>query len=214
MQKKHTKFNLYFMKKIILSLAILTSCTSFGQYKLGAFTGLNYSYFTDGFGGQILAEDSFGLQLGLVYEKEIAPKVHFRPKLMFSQQGDRTKTPSPNNFDPIIFDTFEIDQIDKKLTYINIPLEFKFWNKIYLLAGPQIGFLISEKEMSGFNQDAKSTIDFGFNLGTGFTVNKLFFEVGIYQGLTTIFNYNYFATGSSVNVNNGYARLTVGYMFK
>jgi hypothetical protein len=202
------------MKKIILSLAILTCCTCFGQYKLGAFTGLNYSYFTDGTGGQILAEESFGFQLGIVYEKEITPKVHFRPKLMLSQQGDRTKTTSTINFDPIIFDSFEIDQIDKKLTYINIPLEFKFWNKIYLLAGPQIGFLISEKEMSGFNQDANSNIDFGFNLGTGFTLNKLFFEVGIYQGLTTIYSYNYFATGSFVNVNNGYALFTAGYMFK
>lgn len=205
------------MKKIILFVAILSSCTFLGQNKFGAFTGLNYSYFTDTPGGQVLAEESFGLQLGIVYEKEIAPKVHFRPKLMFSQQGDRTKTASTPNFDPVFDPTingFEMDQIDKKLTYINIPLEFKFWNKIYLIAGPQIGFLINEKEMNYFNQDAKSDIDFGFNLGTGFTVNKLFFEVGIYQGLTTIYSYNYNLTGSKVNANNGYARFTVGYMFK
>jgi hypothetical protein len=202
------------MKKIILFVATLTCGSVFGQNKLGAFTGLNYSYFTDGVGGQVLAEESFGLQLGIVYEKEISPKVHFRPKLMFSQQGDRTKTPSSDNFDPIFTNTFEIDQIDKKLTYINIPLEFKFWNKIYLIAGPQLGFLINEKAMSSFNKDAKSDIDFGFNLGTGFTVNKLFFEVGIYQGLTTVYSYNYYATGNSVKANNGYARFTVGYMFR
>ncbi|MBF6640906.1 PorT family protein [Flavobacterium sp. J49] len=203
------------MKKITLFAAVFTCCISFGQNKLGAFTGLNYSYFTDTPGGQVLAEESFGLQLGIVYEKEIAPKVHFRPKLMFSQQGDRTKTPATINFDPMVIGNgFEMDQIDKKLTYINIPLEFKFWNKIYLLAGPQLGFLINEKAMSSFSQDAKSDIDFGFNLGTGFTVNKLFFEVGIYQGLTTIYSYNYYATGSSVKANNGYARFTVGYLFK
>jgi len=205
------------MKKIILFAAILTCCTFLGQNKLGAFTGLNYSYFTDTPGGQVLAEESFGLQLGIVYEKEITPKIHFRPKLMFSQQGDRTKTEPINNFDPIFdptTDAFEMDQIDKELTYINIPLEFKFWNKIYLLAGPQIGFLINEKAIGGFYQDAKSDIDFGFNLGTGFTVHQLFFEIGIYQGLTTVYSYNYPATGSSVKANNGYARFTIGYMFK
>jgi hypothetical protein len=198
--------------KIVLIVFFLTNLLH-AQEKFGAFTGLNYSYFTDGF-GQVLAEDSFGLQLGVVYEKQISPKVAFRPKLMFSQQGDRTKTPYQTNFDPLFFDNFEVDQIDKKLTYINIPVDFKFWNKIYLLAGPQIGILISEKENGIFDQKAKSNIDFGINLGAGFTVNKLFFEVGIYQGLTTIYDYNYFATGNNVAVNNGFAKFTVGYMFK
>ncbi len=202
------------MKKFIAIVTICCSLSTFSQDKLGAFTGFNYSYFTDGIAGQILAEESFGLQLGIVYEKELSPKVHFRPKLAFSQQGDRTKTKGVINFDPIVGGDFELDQIDSKLTYLNIPLDFKFWNKIYVIAGPQLGFLIQEKQMGEFNQKAKSSVDFGFNLGAGFTVNKLFFEIGIYQGFTEVYQYNYFYTGNSVKAQNGYAKFTVGYMFK
>lgn len=199
------------MKKIIIIL-IFISQTIFAQDKFGAFTGVNYSYFTDGF-GQVLAEESFGLQLGVVYEKQLSPKVAFRPKLIFSQQGDRTRTPMNVDFDPVVYDNFEVDNLDKKLTYINIPIDFKFWNKIYLIAGPQIGFLIDEKSFGDYNQEAKSDIDFGINLGTGFTVDKFFFEVGIYQGLTSVYEYNYFFTGNNVNAQNGFAKFTVGYMF-
>ncbi|WP_395634019.1 porin family protein [Flavobacterium sp.] len=202
------------MKKITVLFLLCFSFSAFSQHKFGAFTGFNYSYFTDGAAGQVLAEESFGLQLGVVYEKELSPKVHFRPKLAFSQQGDRTKTEGVINFDPIVGGDFELDQIDTKLTYINLPLDFKFWNKIYVIAGPQLGFLIQETQMSQFNQKAKSSVDFGFNLGGGFTVNKLFFEVGIYQGFTEVYRYNYFYTGNSVKAHNGFAKFTVGYMFK
>jgi hypothetical protein len=202
------------MKKSITLLFLCCNLSVFCQGKWGAFTGLNYSYFTDGIFGQVLAEESFGLQLGLVYEKELAAKVHFRPKLVFSQQGDRTKSESVNIFDPIVGGDFELNQIDTKLTYINLPLDFKFWNKIYVIAGPQLGFLVQETQINQFNQKAKSSVDFGLNLGGGFTVNKLFFEVGIYQGFTELYRYNYFYTGNSVKAHNGYAKFTVGYMFK
>lgn len=199
------------MRKIIIAL-LLISINSFAQNKFGAFTGVNYSYFTDGF-GQVLAEESFGLQLGVVYEKQLSPKVAFRPKLIFSQQGDRTRTPMNVDFDPVVYENFEVDNLDKKLTYINIPIDFKFWNKIYLIAGPQIGFLVNEKSFGDYPKKAKSDIDFGVNLGTGFTINKMFFEVGIYQGLTSIYEYRYFFTGNNVSAQNGFAKFTVGYMF-
>ena len=93
------------MRKIIIAL-LLISINSFAQNKFGAFTGVNYSYFTDGF-GQVLAEESFGLQLGVVYEKQLSPKVAFRPKLIFSQQGDRTRTPMNVDFDPVVYENFE-----------------------------------------------------------------------------------------------------------
>ena len=203
------------MKKILIILLFISN-SSFAQNKFGAFAGVNYSYFTDGF-GQVLAEESFGLQLGVVYEKQLSSSVAFRPKLIFSQQGDRTRTKANSNFNPdqeiVVINPFEIDQIDTKLTYINIPLDFKFWNKIYVIAGPQIGFLINEKSFGDYKQKAKSNIDFGINLGTGFTINKLFFEVGIYQGLTSLYEYPYYYTGNNVRVQNGFAKFTVGFMF-
>lgn len=117
-------------------------------------------------------------------------------------------------FDPIIiYENFEVDNIDTKLTYVNIPIDFKFWNKIYMIAGPQIGFLIKEEAFGNFRGVAKTDIDFGINLGTGFTFDKFFFELGIYQGITSIYEYRYFGTGNNVNAQNGFAKFTVGYMF-
>ena len=41
----------------------------------------------------------------------------------------------------------------------------------------------------------------------------MFFEVGIYQGLTSVYEYRYFFTGNNVSAQNGFAKFTVGYMF-
>jgi len=191
------------MKKIILfSLTLLLFNLTYSQKNIGVFTGVNYSYLTDGFGGKIYAENSFGLQLGVLYELEINEKIGFRPKLTFSQQGDRTKTEQTSNF--------ELNQIDYKLTYLNTSLDFKFWDKIYLIAGPQIGVLINQKPESTDLGKIKSKVDLGINIGTGFKVNDLFFELGIYQGFTTLLEYDYY-TGSKTKVKNGFAKFTIGY---
>ena len=191
------------MKKVIFIITLaIVSHFSYSQGNFGVFGGVNYSYFTDGFAGKVYAENSFGLQLGALYNLGLTDKISFRPKLYFSQQGDRTKTEQTSNF--------ELNQIDYKLTYLNTSLDFKFWDKIYLLAGPQIGILIDQKHESSDLGKVKSNVDFGFNLGTGFKVNKLFFELGIYQGFSTLFEYDYY-TGSKTKVKNGYAKFTIGY---
>ena len=195
------------MRNALLLFLLLTFTLSFSQHKFGVFTGVNYSYFTDGFAGQIGGEDSFGLQIGALYEIPLNEKVSFRPKLVFSQQGDRAKTTSD------AFATTELTDLDYKLNYLNVPLDFKFWNKIYVIAGPQIGILISEKAEGAFVGPVKSTVDVGINLGTGFRINSFFAEIGVYQGLTSMFQYSYPGTGSIVDVRNGLAKFTVGYTF-
>ncbi len=183
---------------------ILAFSFSYSQNKFSVFTGVNYSYFTDGFADKIYAENSFGLQLGILYELELKENISFRPKLFFSQQGDRTKTTQ--------IGTLELNQIDYKLTYLNSALDFKFWDKIYLIIGPQVGVLINEKKENIDLGKVKSNIDFGLNLGGGFKVNDLFFELGIYQGLSTLLEYQYI-TGNTIKVKNGYAKFTIGYNF-
>ena len=51
-------------------------------------------------------------------------------------------------------------------------------------------------------------------LGTGFKINKVFFEFGIYQGVSTVLNYKYQSTAKIVDVRNGLTKFTVGYNFK
>lgn len=195
------------MKKITTAIFLIFCSIIYSQNKINAFTGINYSYFTDEIAGQILAEESFGLHIGASYEIELNNKIAFRPAVVFDQVGDRTKTKNK-------YYSNEIDQLDLKLSYINIPMNFKFWNKIYLITGPQIGFLVSKESSNGSSQIIDSNTDFGFNLGTGFTINRLFFEFGIYQGFTSIGEYKYFPTGSTKNIHNGYCQFTMGYRIK
>jgi hypothetical protein len=195
------------MKNIFTFLIVLTVNLSFSQNKFGVFTGINYSYFTDGFVGQIGGEDSIGLQIGALYEVSLNDKISFRPKIIFSQQGDRTKTKTNN------YTNLELTQIDYKLNYLNFPLDFKFWDNIYIIAGPQIGFLISQNYNEVFIGKVQSNVDLGLNLGTGFKIKNIFIEFGINQGLGTVLNYKYDSTNKIVDVKNGLAKFTLGYNF-
>lgn len=195
------------MKKITTVIILMFCSISYSQNEINVFAGMNYSYFTDGIGKQALAEQSFGLHIGASYEMELNDKIAFRPAIVFDQVGDRTPTESK-------YYSNEIDQLDLKLSYINVPMNFKFWNKIYLIAGPQIGYLVSKEYSPGSELMVDSNIDFGFNLGTGFTINRLFFEFGIYQGFTSLGKYQYSSTGSIKDIHNGYGQFTIGYRIK
>lgn len=195
------------MKKITAIILLMLCTISYAQNKINVFAGVNYSYFTNGFAKQILAEQSFGLHIGGSYEMALNDKIAFRPALVFDQVGDRAPTTTK-------YYSNEMDQLDLKLSYINVPMNFKFWNKIYLLAGPQIGVLVSKKYSPGSTVMIDSNIDVGFNLGTGFTVNNLFFEFGIYQGLTSLGKYQYYSTGNTIDIHNGYGQFTIGYRIK
>ena len=188
-------------------MLLLTIQIAISQNKLNAFAGANYSYFTDGVAGQILAEESFGLNLGISYEIPCGGKINFRPGIVFNQMGDRTETSFNSSSN-------DIDQLDIKLSYLSIPMDFKVWNKIYLFAGPQIGFLVSKQSADNDSALLDSSIDFGFNLGTGFTIDRVFVEFAIYQGLTSLAQFEYFPTETTTNIHNGYARVSVGYQIK
>ena len=193
------------MKKELIAIALLCSGILFSQPKFAVFTGVNYSYFTDGFAGQIGGENATGLQLGALVELELTPKISFRPKLIYSQQGDRSKTADNSEF------TTELTDLDYQLDYLNIPLDFKFGKKFYLITGPQLGFLLQQK-CTGVNVgNIPSGVELGLNVGTGFTIHRLFFEFGVFQGMSTLLNYTYEPTGALVDVRNGLAKFTLGY---
>ena len=193
------------MIKSYLLLIVFVSFTGFAQNKFGVFSGITYSYLAEGFSKKVNTDDAIGLQIGIVYQTELTKKISFRPKLVYSQQGDRKAS---KGYSPY---TLDISQIDYKLNYLNAPLDFKFWNKIYVIAGPQIGYLLSTEKGDINFGEPKSKFDLGFNLGGGFTVNRLFFELGFYHGVTTVLefpNRRYIA-----DIKNGVGKFTVGYSF-
>lgn len=188
------------IKKLCLLIAFLFCSLLYSQKNLGVFGGLNYSYYTDGFAKQIDASNKFGLQFGVLYNVQLTHKISFRPKLNFSVQGDKVSD---------IESYFDLNQVDHKLTYLNVPLDFKFGNKIYLITGPQIGILLSQNKLSENSVTLISKYDYGLNFGAGFQVNELFFEVGVYQGLMNLFSVP--STARQEDIRNGLLKFTVGY---
>lgn len=193
------------MKKGVQFLICLYCCMAYSQPKFGVFTGVNYSYFTDGFAGQIGGENTIAIQLGALAEFELTPKTSFRPKLIYSQQGDRSKTSDNSEF------STELTDLDYQLDYLNIPLDFKFGKKFYLITGPQLGFLLQQKCSGVYVGTIPAEIELGLNVGTGFTIHRFFFEFGVFQGMSTLLNYTYEPTGAVVDVRNGLAKFTLGY---
>ncbi len=106
--------------KSIILFFILLSTYAYSQENIGFFGGLNYSYFTDGVANRIGGDEkSFGIHLGVLYEIEISEKISFRPKLFYSQQGDREKS-NIRFYD----EGLELSNQDLKLDYLNILFEY------------------------------------------------------------------------------------------
>ncbi len=194
------------MKKIVsLSLLFLLPLTMLSQNRFGVFAGANNSTLSDGFLEKIGVEKALGLHVGGLYELELSKKITFRPKLMLSLQGDREET-SGNYIDA--------SSIDYKLTYINIPLNVKFFSKPYIIAGPQIGILASTKKGERDFGEVKSDLDYGVNLGVGYDFKNIFIELNMYQGLETLIHIES-SLGQSVEVDatNTVLQLSLGYYF-
>ncbi|MFP9117354.1 porin family protein [Flavobacterium sp. RNTU_13] len=201
------------MKKILLCLLILLAISAYSQQKLGFVVGTGYSMFTNGFAKQINGSDGLSYHFGAVYELPLNAKITFRPKLLYSQQGNRT--PKKISLASIL-DGYEESDAAKshKLDYVTLPLDFKFWRNIYIIAGPQIGFLIKQENYSYLPPKIDKKTDLGLHLGTGFTVNNFFAELSAYQGLNTLFIYKESGLINTKEVRNATLQLSVGYTFR
>jgi hypothetical protein len=192
------------MKKILLiGLLTFLPILTFSQNKIGIFAGGNASTFSDGilesFG---IHSNSFSFHLGAVYEYQFSEKISFRPKLVFSQQGDR------EDYD---------DTIKYEVTYLNLPINFKFFNNPYIIAGPQIGFLLDTKKRESDFGDLK-TLDYGLNLGIGIDIKDFFIELNLYQGFNELieveFNHPYPISDTNIKATNTLVQLSIGYNFE
>jgi hypothetical protein len=205
-QKKIIKTTLKFImkKNALIIIVFFLQFNTYSQEKFSVFTGINYNFLTDGLYKSLLYESSVSLHIGVAYNLQLNEKITFRPKLVFSQQGDRVKTEQtvPYGF----------TKLDYKLSYMNVPLEFKFWNKIYLITGPQVGYLVNTEKLSNDLGDVNSDIDFGFNVGGGFEFKNYFIELSTYKGFSKIFEYEDIYNDKH-SLTNTLFRLSVGYNF-
>jgi len=193
------------LNRLLLAFFIASAICTQAQNRFGVFGGLNNSVISDGFLKKTYIDDVFGLHLGVLYEYRLSEKIAFRPKIMYSQQGDRKKT--SNSF-------IDANDIDYKLDYLNVPLNFKFFKMPYIIAGPQIGYLLSTEKLSADYGDVKNKIDYGFNLGVGYDINNFFIELNLYQGLSTLVEIEEVFTQSvAVDGKNTVLQLSFGYYF-
>lgn len=114
---------------------------------------------------------------------------------MFSKQGDL------ENLANIHYET----------SYLNIPLIFNFFNKPYIIFGPQIGLLLSTEKRDEDYGDLE-TLDYGLNLGVGIDIKQFFIELNLYQGFNELLYVNY-GKNSDRSITNTVAQFSLGYKF-
>ena len=125
----------------------------------GAKAGVNFATIT---GDDVDSFDSrTAFHVGFVAEIVISDAFSFQPELLYSAQGADWSE-----------DGFEGTT---KVDYLNVPLMAKFYvgEGFSLEAGPQVGFLLSAKDVEEGEEDFDlkdyiKGIDFGVNLGVGY----------------------------------------------
>ncbi|MDY0090170.1 MAG: porin family protein [Flavobacteriaceae bacterium] len=207
------------MKKIILSiLAVVAFGTANAQdIKFGAKAGLNISNLT---GDTEDTKSKIGFHLGGVIEIKITDKFSVQPELLFSTQGAKYEESESFGGESYKYET------TMKLNYLNIPIMAKYYvaENFSILAGPQVGFLMSAKadweetysfggttESDSGEEDVKDFykgIDFGLNLGLGYDFTEnIFVEARYNLGLSNI------ADVDNYKEKNSVFQISLGYRF-
>ncbi|UGS21864.1 porin family protein [Flavobacterium cyclinae] len=209
------------MKKMIFSaLALVVFGVSQAQeIKYGAKAGLNISNVSGDIENN---KPLIGAHLGAFVEVKLTDKFAFQPELLFSMQGVKI------DYSESAVDYSYSYKEDNKINYLNVPLMAKYFatEKLFLEAGPQIGFVLSAKSdieetetfmgiTDSFSGDVDikdnlKSVDFGLNFGLGYEFTSQFFASARYNvGLTNINN----ASGSSADLKNGVVQFSFGYKF-
>ena len=230
------------MKKITLS-AIALMAFAFTQaqdLKFGAKAGLNLANLSTDYSGEGSWDDDnkmkVGFHVGGFVEIKFSEKFALQPELLFSTQGTKTES---SEFDGDGFSSSSEDKIN--LSYLNVPVMVKFYpiEKLFIEAGPQVGFLLSAKSkyeasytVGGTTtsesedidvKDFYKSIDFGMNVGVGYEFTDMIYANLRYNiGLSDITegddndefeDVDFGAYGDVFKTRNNVLSLSVGFKF-
>lgn len=183
----------------IAIILVLIGVLNAQSYKRGISFGLNSTYFqyreTPEFWDQT---NRFLFNISLFLELSINAKLSVRPSLRFVRLGNHVEFDTKNY--PILIATdSEVTQ-----TYLTIPLYFKYLilpqPNIYLLFGPEVGYLIKATTKTRFIDDSEEReeitskikrINFDISIGIGAELkyikeNVVFFEIKYAYGITGV----------------------------
>jgi hypothetical protein len=191
------------MKHYLIGLiaAMMITGTAIAQHNnFGIKGGLNaYTIYSD---DNSSADAKIGFHLGVISHIHLGNQFAIQPELIYSAQGSQY--------------TIGSTTAKLNLNYVNVPLLFQYMfdNGFRLMAGPQVGFLVSAKtEIDNTKTDVKDNlkkIELAFGIGASYVHPPSGFGVDARYnfGLTNINDVG------SVNSYNRGLQVGVFYLFR
>jgi hypothetical protein len=202
--------HLFYMKKVILSIALLTGVSATAQaqsIKYGLKAGASLTSITGS--DSDAAKYKFGFNGGVLANLGLNDMVSIQPEILYSNKGYK----------------FKYLQEDTRvaLNYIDVPVLVKVATGatgLFFELGPQVGFRLSadikDSDYSVSFKDNTHSIDFGYAAGLGFQAESGP-VVGLrYNGGFTNIGKNGYFNGlpvTATNSKNSAFQLYVGFMF-
>ncbi len=184
------------MKKslIVFGIALLGSITMLSAQSFGLKGGLNMGTLSgDDADDELSALVSF--HVGAYASFDLGDKLKLQPEVVYSGEGAKD------------------DDFDYKLTYINIPVMFKYYvaEGFNVHAGPQIGILtkaeITDGDASVDIKDDFESTSIGAGFGLGYDLDKINFSARYNLGLVSILK------NEDSDLKNNAIQISVGYTF-
>lgn len=148
------------MKSIVVFILLVVTVNSYAQkFQFGLKAGANISNFTGGNFEDVKKKSIVGFHGGL-YTQFRFLKFGIQPEAFISTQGARIDSVSGS--------------YDWKLTYVNVPVMLQYFTGLglYLEAGPQVGFKITENLGDQTVNDFAKNLDLSIAAGLGFRGKK------------------------------------------
>lgn len=204
------------MKKMLLLSAVMLlgiSTVAVSQTQFGVRAGINIANVS----GDMEDTDSrMAPFFGVFANFALSEKITFQPELLYSMKG--AKDSYTENYEGV---NVNIDEV-WKLDYLDIPLMFKYnaGGGLNLMAGPQIGLLLSAKvEIEGSAQGISMTeevdikddmkgLDFGLGFGLGYD-----FDFGLGIDARYILGLANVSDDSEVEAKNNVFQIGLNYKF-
>ncbi|HCW07374.1 MAG TPA: hypothetical protein DGG95_08425 [Cytophagales bacterium] len=190
---------------IVLALVSITFANA-QNFSIGARLGLNDANQSfSASGASVSPSSKIGYLIGGYAKFMFNDNIGLQPELLFSSVGSKWPASLTGGSEATI-----------RMNYISIPVLFRYniTENFHLLAGPQLGLLMSAKGISGgTTTDIKSDFnssDFSAVIGAGVDFGPFNAGLRYCAGLTNIANSSSFG-GSSVTVKNTALQLVVGY---
>lgn len=194
------------MKKVILSLALAAgiSATASAQATIGLKAGVSLANIS-GEGRLSDKKNLIGATAGLMADISFSDLLSFHPELLYSQKGVKFESGA--------------NTAQMRLSYLDVPLLLRVKaDGLFFEAGPQVGFLIAEKDEfniqgvgsgSTTSTDGTRKVDIGYIAGVGYRLEQgLEFGIRYNGGISDLSD----PSGSS-KIRNSVFQFQVGYSF-